>query len=293
MVYPCIMAENEHISRAQEILGKIAIKCDSILDIESRMDLLHPGAQIVDSEDLNQYNEMIDDFLKNIMNVPVERIIDSGFMCRYDSCNTKFFLGKKRVLAFMIHILQDIVLFRNKLKIEEYVRLFGHIINKEVLDGFIKAIVHGEKDRKARINKVRAKIGQLDNSATGERSELTSTLNELEAENDLKEKSLKELRSQSSRAGISANACKQEIEGKSYQEMRDMIGIKLPDDEQSRREVGVILRQIVYLRNLDNLCNVIKKRQDGVSETEIQEGINIHIGWITEVLERVLRTIEI
>lgn len=287
------MDENENISRAQEILSQIAIKCHSILDIESRMDLLHPGAQIVDSEDLNQYTEMINDFLKNIMNVPVESIIDSGFMCRYDACNTKFFLGKKRVLAFMIHILQDIVLFRNKLKIEEYVSLFGHIINKEVLDGFIKAIVNGEKDRKARINKVDGKIKQLNSSATNELSELTSTLNEMVRQNDLKEKSLKELRKQSSKAGISANACKQEIEGKSFQEMRDMIGRKLPDEEQPLREIGVILRQIVYLRNLDNLCNVIKKREDGVPEIEIQEGINIHIGWITEVLEIVLRTIEI
>jgi len=69
-----------------------------------------------------------------------------------------------------------------------------------------------------------------------------------------------------------------------------MVMAGIPVDNTSRSEVGILLRKVIYLRNLDKLCNALLNRSNGMDESKVQEGIIEHQKWIN-FLERVSRAV--
>ena len=91
------MSHTEYISRAQETLTEIAVKCQDVLDLESRVEMIDYEGFILYSGDLKSYHDLILLFLENMMHVDVSVVISEGFLCDFTECqviqiNTKFFL---------------------------------------------------------------------------------------------------------------------------------------------------------------------------------------------------------
>ena len=91
-------------------------------------------------------------------------------------------------------------------------------------------------------------------------------------------------------SGIEANEIDVEIRQQTDEETISIIMGKVPFDRISRIELIILLRKIIYLRNLDNLCNAMLNRENEMDETKIQQGIDIHNKWIN-VLETVSKNI--
>ena len=265
----CIMSHTEYISRAQEALTKIAEKCQDALDLESKIEMIDYEGSILYSGDLKSYHELIITFLENMMHVDVSVVISEGFLCDFTECEVKFFLGKKRVLALMIHLLQDIILFRNELRIREYMAMFSEIIKKEMGEEMKKRTRDDIKNLNTRIN--------IANSS-GDR------VNILALRKSLKEKDLLVWTQAKKEAGINADRISVEIGGLSREQMISRILAGTSTVPESKDRVKILLNQIIYLRHLDNLCNQQAMIESGEPEEEIRRGSDNHTRWIN-VLE--------
>ena len=277
-----------YIENAQIILTRIEEKCKNILDLESKLDMIDFSELKLSSVDILEYENLISDFLENLMHVDVNQVINAGFLCNFSNCETTFFLGKKRVLALMTHILQDITLFRNKLNLAKYVQLFSHIVKRQLSINLIGKINQDIKQIKPRINQLKGLI--IQNSESEKQLSYKNELLLLENKDKISKSELEIWEKEKRESGIEANEIDVEIRQQTDEETISIIMGKVPFDRISRVELIILLRKIIYLRNLDNLCNTMLNRENEMDETKIQQGIDIHNKWIN-VLETVSKNI--
>ena len=282
-----------YIGKAQLILSRIQEKCKDIIDMESKMDLVDFGDFKLSSADIVEYENMTSQFLENLMHVDVNEVMHHGFLCSYSECETTFFLGKKRVLTLMIHILQDITLFRNTLKLDDYIRMFSAIMKRQLAINIIENTKGEISSMKSRNNELKGLLRQIDSrdgqgspdqTETKDRYEKELTL--LESGRRSKETNLKIWEEEKENSGIEANKIDAGIKKKSDDDMFGMIMTGIIAKPSIRSEIRILLRKVIYLRNLDNLCNALLNRSNGIDEAEVQRGIDEHQKWIN-FLERV------
>lgn len=263
------MSHAEYISRAQEALTEIAEKCQNALDLESKIEMIDYEGSILYSGDLQSYHDLIITFLENMMYVDVSVVISEGFLCDFTECEVKFFLGKKRVLALMIHLLQDVILFRNELRIRDYMAMFSEIIKKEMAESMKKKTRGDVKNLNTQINIANSRGDKVDN---------------LSVEKSLKEKDLDVWTQSKKEAGKNADRISVDIGKLSREQMISRIRTGAPTGPDSRNRVKTLLKQVIYLRHLDNLCNHQAKVEAGEPEEIIAQSSDSHLRWI-QVLE--------
>lgn len=281
------MEEGYYINKAQEIFSKIEKKCKDILDMESNVALVDYGGFKLSSKDIVEYENMTSQFLENLMHVDVNEVVNHGFLCNYSECGTTFFLGKKRVLVLMIHILQDITLLRNTLQLSDYIKLFSSIVKRQLAINVIEKTNGEIRIMKERINVLKSQCGK------GSETKKNSYKNELvltESSRKLKEDQLETWKEEKRNSGISSNDIDSRIKKTSDD---DMVGIIMASTIANPpiSEIKILLRKVIYLRNLDNLCNALLQRSEGVDEAEVQKRIGKHQKWIN-LLERVSDAID-
>lgn len=287
------METSSYIESAQTILSMIEEKCQSILDMESNMDLVDFCEFKLSNADIVEYENLTSQFLENLMHVDVNEVIDKGFLCNYSKCATTFFLGKKRVLTLMIHIMQDITLFRNTLKIREYIQMFSAIMKRQLAQNIIEDTNGIIRNMKPRINELKGFIRQINARDENGSYEQAQKKNRFEKELILLETGLQSTHGdlkiweeEKKKSGIEANEIHENIKNKSDDEMFSMVMTPVLAIPALRSEIGILLRKVIYLRNLDNLCNAILNRSNGIDEAGVQKGIDEHQQWIN-FLERV------
>lgn len=287
------METSSYIESAQTILSRIEEKCQSILDMESKMDLVDFGEFKLSSADIVEYENLTSRFLENLMHVDVNEVIDKGFLCNYSKCETTFFLGKKRVLTLMIHIMQDITLFRNTLKIREYIQMFSAIMKRQLAQNIIEDTNGIIRNMKPRINELKGFIRQINSreengsyEQTEEKNLYEKELILLESGRQSKQNDLKIWEEEKKKSGIEANEIHEGIKNKSDDEMFSIVMTDVLTNPELRSEIDILLRKVIYLRNLDNLCNALLNRSNGIDEADVQKGIDEHQKWIN-FLERV------
>ena len=263
------MSHTEYISRAQDALTEISVKCQNSLDLESKLEMTDYEGSILYSGDLKSYHDLIITFLENMMHLDVSVVISEGFLCDFTECDVKFFLGKKRVLALMIHLLQDIILFRNELRIRDYIAMFSEIIKKEMAESMKKKTRYDVRNLNTQINIANARGDRVEN---------------LTLMKSLKEKDLLVWTKSEKDAGKRADEIRVEIGGLSREQMIARILTGAPTDPESRNRVKTLLKQVIYLRHIDNLCNQQIMVEAGESGETINQGSDSHLRWI-RVLE--------
>lgn len=263
------MSHAEYIAHAQEALAEISVKCQNALDLESKIEMIDYEGSILYSGDLKSYHDLIITFLENMMHVDVSVVISEGFLCDFTECEVKFFLGKKRVLALMIHLLQDIILFRNELRIRDYIAMFSEIIKKEMAESMKKKTRDDVKNLNTQINIANSFGNKVDT---------------LILRKSLKEKDLEAWTQSKKEAGINADRISVEIGKLSREQIISRILAGAPTDPGLVSRVKTLLNQVIYLRHLDNLCNHEAKVEAGESEEIITQGSDSHLRWI-QVLE--------
>lgn len=285
------METSSYIESAQTILSMIEEKCQSILDMESNMDLVDFCEFKLSNADIVEYENLTSQFLENLIHVDVNEVIDKGFLCNYSKCATTFFLGKKRVLTLMIHIMQDITLFRNTLKIREYIQMFSAIMKRQLAQNIIEDTNGIIRNMKPRINELKGFIRQINARDENGSYEQAQKKNRFEKELILLETGLQSTHGdlkiweeEKKKSGIEANEIHENIKNKSDDEMFSMVMTPVLAIPALRSEIGILLRKVIYLRNLDNLCNAILS--NGIDEAGVQKGIDEHQQWIN-FLERV------
>ena len=288
------MEEGYYINKAQDIFSKIEKKCKDILDMESNVALVDYGGFKLSSKDIVEYENMTSQFLENLMHVDVNEVVNHGFLCNYSECGTTFFLGKKRVLVLMIHILQDITLLRNTLQLTDYIKLFSSIVKRQLAINVIEKTNGEIRIMKERINVLKGLLTQLESQCgKGSETKKNSYKNELvltESSRKLKEDQLETWKEEKRNSGIYSNDIDSRIKKTSDD---DMVGIIMASTIANPpiSEIKILLRKVIYLRNLDNLCNALLQRSEGVDEAEVQKRIGKHQKWIN-LLERVSDAID-
>ena len=224
------METSSYIESAQTILSRIEEKCQSILDMESKMDLVDFGEFKLSSADIVEYENLTSQFLENLMHVDVNEVIDKGFLCNYSKCETTFFLGKKRVLTLMIHIMQDITLFRNTLKIREYIQMFSAIMKRQLAQNIIEDTNGIIRNMKPRINELKGFIRQINSREENGSYEQAEKKNFYEKELILLESGrqstqgdLKIWEEEKKKSGIQVNEIHEGIKNKRDDEMFSMV----------------------------------------------------------------------
>lgn len=301
MKYDNIMepeSSTRYIDTAQTILSQIEEKCKDVIDLESKLEMADYNDLKLSSADIVEYEKLTSRFLENLMYVDVDEVITRGFLCNFSECETTFFLGKKRVLALMTHILQDIILFRNFLKLTLYTEMFSAIVSRQLAINFIQNIRNDIKTAKTKIDNLSGLIRQIDSRGEGEMESgrierldrYEKELSRMRTRHDTLQYKVKVWEDKKSDAGKEASSVKSRISGKTDEEMFDLIVGEIPDDRERKEEMGTLLRKVIYLRYLDNLCNAILNRSNGMVESEVQKGVAQHQKWI-EVLEKVSRVV--
>lgn len=287
-----------NVQIAQRVLTQIEEKCKDILDLESSVEMSDYIELKLSSEDIVEYEDLTSRFVQNLMHVEVEEVINKGFLCNFSKCETTFFLGKRRVLGLMIHILQDITLFRNFLKIPQYIQMFSAIVKRQLSVNLIKDVNKTIKSEKSQMDQLLGRIRQI-NSGGGmvlgeehseEKERCEKKIYQLQSRLDSLHREVKLWEGERKISGEDADRIKTSIEGQSDDDIFTTIVDKIPSDRESRREISILLRKVIYLRHLDNLCNTMLSRIERRNEEEIQKRIDKHQAWI-EVLERVSREV--
>lgn len=287
------MDELSYIEKAQEILSDIEEKCKDIIDLESSMELVDFGGFKLSSADIVEYEHLTSHFLENLMHVDVNEVIHRGFLCNFSECETTFFLGKKRVLTLMIHIIQDITLFRNTLRLPEYIRMFSFIMKRQLATNIIENTKAEISSMKSRVNELNGLIQQINSRDGGDSPDNTDRklrygkeLLLLESGRRSKKDDLTIWEEEKKNSGIEANKISARILKKNDDEMFDMIMTGVISKPALRSDISILLRKVIYIRNLDNLCNVLLNRSKGIDETKLQKSIDDHQRWI-DFLEKV------
>lgn len=288
------MEEGYYINKAQDILSKIEKKCKDVLYMESNVALVDYGGFKLSSKDIVEYENMTSQFLENLMHVDVNEVVNHGFLCNYSECGTTFFLGKKRVLTLMIHILQDITLFRNTLQLPDYIRLFSSIARRRMAINFIEKLKGEIRIKKKRIDRLKGLLTQLEsqygNNCSPDHTETKNLykkeLGLKESRRESQEKDLEDWEKEKSISGESSIKIDSIIKKTSDDDMVNIIMTYAESKSSSKDVIQILLRKVIYLRSLDNLCNTLLQRSKGFNEENIQKSIDDHQGWIN-VLERV------
>jgi len=278
------------IEKAQEILSEIEGNCQSILDIDSSVDLMDFDGFKLSSSDIVSYENLISKFLENIMNVEVQDLINEGFLCNHSTCATEFFMEKKRVIGFMFHIIQDITLFRNKLQIKEYVDLFSLILKRQLSQHMIKSVSKELKDLNSLKNRFNGLLKKKDTDILMTEA-LEKNINSTENFIKDKENEIQTWKDNRAEDGKEANKIKVIISDHKFMESKIMASV-LSKPVEIKKDIILSLRKVVYLRNIDNLCNSILKRSEGIPELDVQKSIDSHNEWIL-VLESAIEKINI
>lgn len=200
------MSLDDIISRAKDLLEVIEKRCSN---------------PVLYSRDIKFYDVHIVNFVDNLMHVEVDNLREH---------DVKLFSRKKRVLGLMIHILQDVIIFRNTLKIKVYIDMFDEIVKKELSESMISPLI--------------TKINLL-----------SSSINY--SEKLRREKYLSEWKKSMAQSEAQADEFRRKIHNTSDEDMVTIISdaIFLDDDPKKIDDIKIMLRRLIYLRHLDNLCN--------------------------------------
>jgi len=224
-----------------------------------------------------------------VCSVLAENLPANGFVCITDVCNKKYGRSKRGILIYMGHILQDIFLFRNILKLPQYKTFFQHIIGKE------RDLLH--------LKALGTTIGNLSTTASRASNAVDGNSDPLFID---KTKSTKLSNSRTYSVEVKNKKREQEeYEDSLYihnseidhifselmrltpLEFKELIVIPT-DDKKARQAVDIIL-SIIYLRQLDNTCRRANPSEETTEERQIRQ---LHEK-IIEVLEERLEETKI
>jgi len=212
-------------------------------------------------------------------------------ICKSRRCQINFLAKKRNVLSFMTHILQDMVLFTNKLDLPGYYDLFEKISRREhhrsKLTRYMKNKSIIEDDlRKLRGIKERLSIGR------GTDDDIKMGVEGANAEMSENEEMLRDGKDLIKTTEIEITTI-QNVISEMVERLRNIdsinttervIKLSLPLESVERmKDIRMLLRKIIYLRKLDNICRT-KYNEDG-SKIE-NEAYVAHVKWI-QMLESI------
>jgi len=293
---------------AADILDQIHQKCNKHLPKNSMV----LCDNFVRSDDMDEYITLIDNFinamplanfediLSNSPLVDVNNVIQStgvtneGFkgdnVCSSRKCQTNFLAKRRHALSFITHILQDIVLFTNTIRMPGYYELYMQISFREririEINDLIKEIYDIEnllirlEDNKYRIQNGLpvVSIPDIDSMISQKNEILPLKRNNL----DLKNTDMNNLDANiQSRVEILRDV-------NNFHIIETDIRIRVPHNNlEVLKQIRMLLRKIIYLRKIDNICNLTYDSDGVVIENDSKR---IHEDWI-RVLENIFNDV--
>lgn len=186
----------------------------------------------------------------------------SGFECNNinDTCNKRYGKGTRGIIPFMAHVLQDVFLFRNLLKIPMYVNFFESVLKRETMLQEIPTIRIKLANATRDLNRAQRKNDQQREGITNtdpmfiDHNDRFSLRSYSKKVNDI-ELSLKE----KNRDLFDINEIIQNNDSyflsRTPQQLKDII--QIPQDDDLAREALKLMLNIAYLRKLDNKCRSV------------------------------------
>ena len=246
----------------QEIVNYITVILRDLEIICNEENFEDEFIQLIDFSDLNYSSDRLDEYYEKITlfadlasHMEVNELIENGFMCSEFECKDRYLLGLKRIFPHMIHILQDIFLFRNTLRIPQYTDMFSRIVTRYMAEMQLKKLRKKKKVLEARDKQISNQL------LKGGLLKRELELNNYALENTHKD--IDEWTINKRNNGIEAGQIRQDILSLSNSQTQDMI--RIPLDEPERSKIRKMLFQVIYLRSLDNYCNKIKGSTEGDS----------------------------
>lgn len=246
----------------QEIVNYITVILRDLEIICNEENFEDEFIQLIDFSDLNYSSDRLDEYYEKITlfadlasHMEVNELIENGFMCSEFECKDRYLLGLKRIFPHMIHILQDIFLFRNTLRIPQYTDMFSRIVTRDMAEMQLKKLRKKKKVLEARDKQISNQL------LKGGLLKRELELNNYALENTHKD--IDEWTINKRNNGIEAGQIRQDILSLSNSQIQDMI--RIPLDEPERSKIRKMLFQVIYLRSLDNYCNKIKGSTEGDS----------------------------
>ena len=244
-----------NIERAQELLDQISTKCKDVVDFVNYEDFK------LSTEDIIEYEKLTFELVDNLIHVDVTNVMNEGFICKFSEFETTFFLGKKHVLGLIIHIIQDITLFRNIFFVPIYVHFFFAVIDYQLYKGL-------SESKTSELKELKNKVGLIYQK---QRHRLESNIQDF-----MKHKT---------NLGIQVDKLRAEKDNEPFDQLKEQIISHIPTTIENKKNSILILEKLIYLHNLDNLCNVMLHRSNNVPETEIPKKIAKHMTWISVLKE--------
>ena len=207
------------------------------------------------SDRLDQYYDKITLFVDLASKIEVHELIENGFMCSKFQCKDRYLLGLKTIFPRMIHILQDILLCRNTLRIPQYSNMFSKIVRRDVAEMELKKLRKANKE-------LRATHKQMSNELPRGgllQHEMEHSVREIELNNQEIDIWVSGKRENGKQAG----QIRQTLMSMSNDDIQRMI--RIPREEPERSKVRKMLFQVIYLRKLYNYCRILDGSIDGGS----------------------------
>ena len=207
------------------------------------------------SDRLDQYYDKITLFVDLASKIEVGELIENGFVCSKFQCKDRYLLGLKTIFPRMIHILQDILLCRNTLRIPQYSNMFSKIVRRDVAEMELKKLRKANKELRATHKQISNEL-----SRGGLRQhEMEHSVREIELNNQEIDIWVSGKRENGKQAG----EIRKSLMSMSNYDIQCMIMI--PDKDPERSNVRKMLFQVIYLRTVDNFCRNLDGSTDGGS----------------------------
>ena len=110
-------------------------------------------------------------------------------------------------------------------------------------------------------------------------------MNILIQERDTLESTANEWMKHKAEAGIKANDLREKKDSEPFTQLKQEIISNIPSNIDEKKKSSSILEKLIYLRNLDNLCNVILNKSKNVPAAQISQNIAKHMKWISVLKE--------
>ena len=249
------MTKEEIVNDITTILRDLESMCSETNFEDEFIQLVDYSDFNFSSDRLDQYYDKITLFVDLASKIKVGELIENGFVCSKFQCKDRYLLGLKTIFPRMIHILQDILLCRNTLRIPQYRKMFREIVSRDVAEMELKKLRKANKE-------LRATHKQMSNelSRGGLRQhEMEHSVREIELNNQEIDIWVPAKREN----GKQADQIRQTLMSMSNDDIQRMI--RIPREEPERSKVRKMLFQVIYLRKLYNYCRILDGSIDGCS----------------------------
>lgn len=304
-------------TRASNILDEIHEKCRTHLGPD---DLVLCDRQVTSTE-MDEYIRLIDDFVTEmplgnfgdlLSSAPLVNMEDvmlsvgvtneefkDDSICDSRKCQINFLAKKRNALSFMTHILQDIVLFTNKIGIPGYYELFQKIEMREYrrtqvtkLKQSITQLREGKSVMSIRklegiILRLEMGKGTAEEKALGISGATATVANKNVRIGNTQTRLISAERDMSQLQDQIENMVER-LRHSDFDSTQDDIISFLPiGDTERMKDIRMLLRKIIYLRKLENICRTEYNEHGGTIENASYRD---HVDWI-EMLENVFTVV--